>query len=73
MQDTEETNIEENSNSQNDEKVTEIDFAELGNMMKQSLNHKIQIKISLTTLIIVVGLALAFFYFGILAILKISA
>lgn len=74
MQDTEEQENQKVDNTQEaKENITEIDVSQLRDKVKEGLNHKIQIKVSLTTLITAIALALAFFYFGILAIFKISA
>lgn len=75
MQETEEQNVKQESQEagSNEEKVTEIDVTELRSKMQEQLNHKIQIKVSLSQLVLAIILAIAFFYFGILAIFKISA
>jgi len=73
MQDTEEKKTNEEVTEDGKENVTEIDVTELRNKISEGLNHKIQIKVSLSTLITAIVFALAFFYFGLLAIFKISA
>lgn len=73
MQDAEEKKTNEEVTEDGKENVTEIDVTELRNKISEGLNHKIQIKVSLSTLITAIVFALAFFYFGLLAIFKISA
>jgi hypothetical protein len=73
MQDTEEKKTNEEVTEDGKENVTEIDVTELRNKISEGLNHKIQIKVSLSILITAIVFALAFFYFGLLAIFKISA